>query len=152
MNIVSFYINKNTLLSNFDEETIFWKVKDFGTELADLIFNRYEVFFYYPTPEELYEKYLPIAKRDNANISETELYNKCIQWSREELQSKFRHYPMIILALVDSVHATFLRALNGEERTSLRKQLNIHQSLNDNNMFNQQQKKGGFGVMSMFGK
>ena len=101
---------------------------------------------------ELYEKYLPIAKRDNANISETELYNKCIQWSREELQSKFRHYPMIILALVDSVHATFLRALNGEERTSLRKQLNIHQSLNDNNMFNQQQKKGGFGVMSMFGK
>jgi len=42
MNIMSFYLNRNTILSNYDEHTINWKVLDFGNELADLIFNRYE--------------------------------------------------------------------------------------------------------------
>lgn len=126
MNIIYFYINKNTLLSNYDEEMIFWKVKDFGTELADLIFNRYEAFFSYPSPEELYRKYYVICKRENLNITPMKLYEKCIQWSKEELQSKLRHYPIIIQALVDSVHSTYLRALKGEERESLRRNTNIH--------------------------
>jgi hypothetical protein len=134
MNILAFYLSKNTLLSNYDEETIWWKVKDFGTEVTDLVFSRYEHFFYYPSPEELFEKY-----RMNAiqlGLTENELYFKCVQWSREELQSKFRHFPMIILSLIDTVHSTFLRALNGEERESLRRQVNIHESLNNNSMFN----------------
>ena len=42
MNIMAFYLNRNTILSNYDEETINWKILDFGNELADLIFNRYE--------------------------------------------------------------------------------------------------------------
>ncbi len=42
MNIMSFYLNRNTILSNYDEPTINWKVFDFGNELADLLFNRYE--------------------------------------------------------------------------------------------------------------
>lgn len=129
MNIIHFYINKNTLLSNFEEDTILWKVRDFGIELSDLIFNRYEAFFYYPTPEQLFDYYKPICKRNNINITDEELYYKCIMWSKEELQSKLRHYPIIVMSLVDSVHSTYLRALKGEERTSLRKQMNIHQSL-----------------------
>lgn len=132
MNIIHFYINKNTLLSNYNEEIIFWKVRDFGIELSDLLFNRYEAFFYYPSVEDLYEKYSKIAMEKGLAISEDDLYNKCIQWSKEELQSKLRHYPMIVTALVDSVHSTFLRALNGEERESLRKNWNIHQSFNSN--------------------
>lgn len=142
MNIVAFYLNKNTLLSNYDEETIFWKVRDFGIELADLVFNRYEVFFSYPSPEELFNRYKEDAIK--MEITEEELYKKCIQWSREELQSKFRHFPMIVLNLVDSVHSTYLRALNGEERESLRKQWNIHESLNNNPMGNL---GGKFSVM-----
>lgn len=42
MNIMSFYLNRNTILSNYDETTINWKVLDFGNDLADLIHNRYQ--------------------------------------------------------------------------------------------------------------
>lgn len=42
MNVISFYLNRNTILSNYDEETIKFKVKDFGSEIKDLIFVRYE--------------------------------------------------------------------------------------------------------------
>ena len=130
MNIISFYINRNTLLSNYDVETIKWKIRDFGIEIADLIFMRYEVFFHYPTPEELFELYSPIMKRDYPHMTDEELYLKCLQWSKEELQNKIRHYPMICLSLIDAVHSTYLRALNGEERQSLRKIMHISQSAN----------------------
>lgn len=42
MNVVSFYLNRNTILSNYDEKVINWKVLDFGHELSDLIFNKYQ--------------------------------------------------------------------------------------------------------------
>ncbi len=42
MNVISFYLNRNTILSNYDEETINWKIKDLGDEIADLIFLKYE--------------------------------------------------------------------------------------------------------------
>lgn len=42
MNIMAFYLNRNTLLSNYDAATIDWKILDFGNELTDLIFNKYE--------------------------------------------------------------------------------------------------------------
>ncbi len=136
MNILSFYLDVNTLLSNYDKETIQWKVRDFGIELSDLIYTQYELFFSYPSPEVLFENYLPGAKatasENNLEVDEVELYNKCLQWSKEELQLKVRNYPMIVMALVDTVHSTYLRALNGEERTSLRKQMHISQSSNIN--------------------
>jgi len=128
MNIISFYINRNTLLSNYDIETVIWKMRDFGIELADLIFNRYEVFFYYPSPEDLYELYLPIIQKRGLRISDEELYWKCEQWSKEELQSKLRHYPMMVQSLIDAVHSTYLRALRGQERESLRKILHVSQN------------------------
>lgn len=42
MNIMSFYLNRNTILSNYDAPTIKWKVLDFSYDLSDLIFNKYE--------------------------------------------------------------------------------------------------------------
>jgi hypothetical protein len=128
MNIISFYVNRNTLMSFYDADTILWKIKDFGNELNDLLFNRYEVFFHYPTPEELFDLYLPIVKERDINIDEDELYTKCVQWSKEELQQKIRHYPMMILALIDTIHSTYNRALGGKERQSLRERLNISQN------------------------
>ena len=41
MNAISFYINKDTLLSNYSEETINTKMEDFSIDLADLIFMKY---------------------------------------------------------------------------------------------------------------
>lgn len=131
MNYLAIYINPNTLLSNFTVEQIEEKTKTFGVALSDLLFNRYEHFFYYPSPEELFETYKPIMdKKYKGKMTSDELYQKCVQWSREELQMKFRHYDMIVNLVTDTVHATLLRALNGKERESLRKQINIHESLN----------------------
>lgn len=42
MRILSMYLNRNTILSNYDEETINWKVLDFGQEISDLFFLKYE--------------------------------------------------------------------------------------------------------------
>jgi len=143
MNLISFYINKNTLLSNYDEDTINWKIKDFGMELSDLIFCRYEAFFYYPKPEELYEQYIPYVTNGTLSISAEKLYEKCVQWSQEELKSKIRHYPMIILSLIDSVHSTYLRAYRGQERESLRKFMHVSQNTNPMPM---QQPVSGFSI------
>ena len=42
MNIVSFYLNRNTILSNHKEDRIFEILYDLGIELADLIYASYE--------------------------------------------------------------------------------------------------------------
>lgn len=42
MNIINFYLNRNTVLSNYSEEMIDWKIKDLGDEIADMIFMKYE--------------------------------------------------------------------------------------------------------------
>ena len=52
MNIMSFYLNRNTLLSNYDEDTINWKVLDFGREVSDLILCRY-IEMGMDTPEKI---------------------------------------------------------------------------------------------------
>jgi len=130
MNILHLYINPDVLLSCFNEQQVTWKVKDFAIELSDLIFNRYEFFFNYPSPEVLYNKYYPVCKRNGIYISDTDLFQLCVKESDNELQNKFRHYEMICKSIIDLVHATFLRALNGKERESLRKFLNVSQHVN----------------------
>lgn len=91
MRILSMYLNRNTILSNYDEKTILWKVLDFGYEVSDLIYLKYEEM--------------------GLNTLE-----------------KRKRYPMIVRELVDSVHSSYLRALNGGERDSLRQARTISQS------------------------
>lgn len=93
MRILTMYLNRNTILSNYDEITIQWKVLDFGFEISDLIFLKYEEM--------------------GLNTLE-----------------KRKRYPMIVRELVDAVHSSFLRALNGGERDSLRQARQITQSEN----------------------
>jgi len=104
MNVMSFYLNRNTLLSNYDLATINWKVYDFGIEMSDLIFNKYEVMM-----DTLPIESTPIEKR-------------------EHLKEKIKLYPMIIRELVDTVHSAYLRAYNGGERESLRTARTVTQS------------------------
>lgn len=141
ISLLHWYLHKGITLSNFTDEMIIWKTKDFGTKLTRLVFNRYEKFFYYPTVEDLYEKYKKIAEDNNIKYDDKELYEKCYQWSKEELQSKYRHFDMLINIILDNVHATLLRALHGEEKKSINRNVNIHQTLNDgNNLFGGQPK------------
>jgi len=102
MNIMSFYLNRNTILSNYEDKIIEWKVYDFGLELADLIFNRYEDMM--------------------TTIKGTE------EEVKEHLSQKIKMYPMIIKELVDTIHSAYLRAFNGGERESLRTARMVTQS------------------------
>ena len=43
MRILSMYLNRNTILSNYTDEVINYKVYDLGMEVADLIYLKYEV-------------------------------------------------------------------------------------------------------------
>lgn len=156
-NYILFYINKNTLLSNFTEDMINEKMMDFGNELNDWIHNMYEFIFYYPSPEKMFREKLEIISKNpssyphlilmdnegNNVIDEETLYAKCIEWSKYELQIRLRHFPLIMTVVTDSVHATMLRALNGEERDSLRKYMQIHQNISSNPL--ESQPKGLFG-------
>lgn len=145
MNLVSFYINKNTLLSIYDIDVILERVRKFGIELADLMFTKYEEIFSYPSPEELYDLYLPLIKTGQYKINEDELYLKCIDWSKEELQNKIRHYNVIVMALVHAVESTYRRALKGETLKSLRTQTHISQNVVP--LSQPGSNKGGFNLL-----
>lgn len=101
MNIISFYINKNTILSNYDEDMIYWKMEDLSEELSDLIFHTYEEM-------------------------------------GMDTREKVKLYPIIVRAVIDSIHSTYLRALNGGERNSLRKMISVNQSSSDGGGMNNQ--------------
>lgn len=152
MRVLSFYINKNTLLGFYDTDTILWKVRDFGIELSDLFLNRYEVLLYYPTPEDLFEKYKPLVKQENLDIEDDELYEKCVRWSEEELEARENHLPIIGLAIIDMVHGAYMRAWHGKERQSLGERgININQQAGgQDQLFTPTNKPGMFG--KMFGK
>tara|TARA_R110002033_G_scaffold33711_1_gene71135 strand:+ start:106 stop:807 length:702 start_codon:yes stop_codon:yes gene_type:complete len=111
MNVMSFYLNRNTLLSNYDEKTINWKVYDVGIELSDLIFNKYEVMM-------------------NTSPSKDPVEIK------EHLREKIKLYPMIIRELVDTIHSAYLRSLHGGERESLRTARTVTQNEPLGNMMN----------------
>lgn len=136
MNIVFFYLNRNTLLSNYDEKTIYWKVLDFGRRLNDLLFNRYHELMLTTTFEKEFERIYqsPVIVIDEVLYTDVKLSTGMKMRLRidddiiqlvdekidEHLQEKIKLFPMIHGEIVDAVHSSFLRALNGGERDSLR--------------------------------
>jgi len=91
LKIISSYLNRNTILSNYDEDTINFKVYDIGMEVSDLIFMKYEAM----------------------GLDTVE---------------KRKLYPMMVRQMVDMVHSSYLRALHGGERDSLREARQITQT------------------------
>lgn len=91
MRCLSMYINQDTILSNYREETIDDKMLDLGFELTDLFFLKYE----------------------SMGLNTLE---------------KRKLYPILVRQLVDIVHSTYLRALHGGERESLRESRQVSQS------------------------
>lgn len=122
MNIMSFYLNRNTILSNYSDEIINWKVLDFGYDLSDLIHNKYE------------DMMLTVETEDHQKIE-------------DHLAEKLKLMPMIVRELVDTVHSAYLRAYNGGERESLRTARTVTQSepmgnqMPQMNLYNQPKKK-----------
>lgn len=91
LNLLAWYLNKNIILSNFSEEDINQRCKQFAYFLKDFIFNNYQNFG---------------------------LDNK----------DKIKHYPMVVMNVVNTVEAAYNRALNGGERESLRTARHVMQN------------------------
>lgn|SRR3990167_6554476 len=148
MQIVNFYINKNSLLSNFDEKQINRMMLRFIIEINDLILLKYQVFFRQPTFEEckaiimdriadkqklkVFAQEILGQKPNEAQIKKElmeEIEHKIekeIQKVREEQRKeKLREYGILMAELETIVYATLNRALRGEERGSIRRHTNI---------------------------
>jgi len=160
---IRWYINKNTLLSNYEEELINHKMKDFSNSLADELFMNYEKYFLYPTDKECQDKLIErLKKKQESIISSAELkqekYDREYIWKtlideidpiKEKLKikeqivkNKLKGYDLLMRVVQDAVHSAYLRAWKGQERTTLRQHWHISESRNPN--IPQQQSGGLF--------
>jgi hypothetical protein len=91
LKILAMYVNRNTILADYSNEEINFKVFDFGRELNNYFFMRYE---------EL----------------------------GMDTEDKRKSYGIIIREMVDIVHSSYKRALEGGERRSLREMIQVSQT------------------------
>jgi len=167
MQIIQSYINKETLLSNFDDKMILRRMLKFCLSLNALMFMKYEIYFRTPTLEEcqaiLQSRIDEKIKRKRMNL---ELLNK--PFNEEEIKKEvlkeiepqieyeiqkikqettklnLREFEMIFTQLEALVEATHNRAWKGEERGSLRRHFNISEVIGGRSQ--QQEKKGFWGI------
>jgi len=147
-NTVCWYLNKNLLLSNFDEETIRKKMFDFTNDLIDTIFMEYDKVFISPSVEDCIEVLKERIKRQ-AQVREFAMELKGIEVDRDVLikegfdklenkieeeiekirkdiiKSKLKRYFLIVRTIQDAIHATYMRAWKGIERGTLRQHTQI---------------------------
>lgn len=168
MQVIHFYINKNTLLSNFNEEQINRLMLKFIKELNDLILLKYQVLFREPSFEECKE--IILKKLDNRKkmrmfslevlgmqTNEKEIKKELMEemeltlekemekTRRDTKKEKIRDYGLIIVQLEIIVFATLNRAWKGEERGSLRRHMNVSELIGTRPSLPQQDKGGAFG-------
>ena len=148
MQVMQSYINKETLLSNFDEKMIARRMLEFSLALSAVIFMKYDVYFRSPLLDEckdiLQNRIDEKNKRKKMNI---ELLNKEVDMDKikeetlkeveprieyeiqkikqEKKKLNLREFEMIFTQLRALVEATHNRAWKGEERGSLRRHFNI---------------------------
>ena len=163
---LAWYINKNTLLSNYEEDMILDKMKDLSTNLNELIFRNYEKIFLEPSfdscKKELMktlEKRAEVKKyageivgipRDTEQIKqqlllemedkiELELY----EIKRRLLRDKLKRFSSIMRVVQDAIHSTYNRAWNGQERRSIRQHMTVVENRGGFSMEQQAEKKTG---------
>jgi len=165
MQVIQSYINKETLLSNFDDKMIARRMLEFSLSFSALIFLKYEIFFRTPSLIEckdiLQER---INKKVEAKQMTAQIFHKEFNPKEEETKilleledrldyeiekikaeqtkSNLREFEMIFTQLKALVEATHNRAWKGEERGSLRRHFNISEVIGGRNPV--PEKKGGF--------
>jgi hypothetical protein len=153
MNTIMFYINKNTLLSNYDEETINKKMEDFSTDLADTIFMESEKVFKKPSFDECKQILMErIERKTNLRAFALELIGEkpdkeqikkgfideieegvekeIDKISEQLMKNKYKRFMILIREIQDAVHSTYLRAYGGQERRTLRQHIHISENVN----------------------
>ena len=165
MQVTNFYVNKNNLLSNYDEKQINRLMLRFVKEINDLVLLKYQLLFRQPTFEEcktiLLDRiegkkqlkmfaYEILGKIPNEKEIKAELVNEVEHKLEKEIEKirneqrkeKIREYGILMAQLETMVYATFNRAWRGEERGSIRRHTNISEVIGK--MQSPQQKGGMF--------
>jgi len=148
MHIVKNYINKNTLLSNFNTEQINKVMLTVTTELNDLILLKYEDFFHVPsfeecktileermkTKEDLRKYALELmgkevnsdeVKREIKEEMERGIEHEIQKIREEERRRRLKEYGSITSYIEHQILTTLNRAYKGEERGSLRRHTSL---------------------------
>jgi len=148
MEIMETYINKETLLSNFGDETIKSRMLEFSLAFSGLIFMKYEIYFRVPTlleckeilkkrmQEHIDKKVMACELRGKApNLKEIQEevgkdFEKRMEYEigkikQEQTKLNLREFEMMFIKLKALIEATHNRAWKGEERGSLRRHFNI---------------------------
>lgn len=151
MGAVQWYLNKNTLLSNYDDEQIAGKMEDFATTLVDDVFMEYDKMFLYPSIEDCQveiERRIKakvdtrmfalklMGKLGDAVVIREEILNEMEDRIEHELKiireqkikNKLKRFESLIRFIQDSVHSTYQRAWKGQERTTLRQHIHISEN------------------------
>jgi len=166
MQVMKTYINKETLLSNFDDKKINERMLDFCLAFNGKFMLKYEVIFNTPTLEEckavlvnmIDEKVKKIKMTSeilNENCDEIEVRKKVIlelkprmeyelsKIKDEKRKVNLRAWEMVFTMLKHLIESTHHRAWKGEERGSLRRHFNISEVIGGGNQTVQQKKKWG---------
>ena len=148
MRILSMYLNRNTILSDYEPEEIDVKVLDFGREVNDMFYMKSEEMGL----DVSFERAFQILYRTTARVmfsdegikvisilesgellfqllSPVQIHEIVVYRSRVALEKR-KNYPMLIREIVDIVHSAYKRALRGGEKRSLREARTITQSEN----------------------
>ena len=167
MQVMQSYINKETLLSNFDEKMIARRMLEFSLALSAVIFMKYEVYFRSPSLEEckdiLQSRIDEKIKRQvmnlelmNREVNEAEIKEDVLKEiephieyeiqkiKQETTKLNLREFEMIFTQLRALVEATHNRAWKGEERGSLRRHFNISEIIGGKPMQQDKKKWGLF--------
>lgn len=152
INILEFYLSRNTLLSFYEDNQINNKMFDIGIEISDKIFLEYEYIFNKPSVKDLLkrdkeiinklgEKYKddPKQYRLYKRLLKAELEMEC----DEIFKKNIKQFPMVVRMLVDTIHSAYLRALEGGERESLRTARHVSQTDNSAQQYMMPSSPGG---------
>jgi len=148
MQVINFYVNKNGLLSNYDEKQIDRLMLRILTELNDLMLLKYQMLFSVPSFEQckallkqrIEEKVnlkvfsqeilglTPDAdqiRKDLYSEMEYKVEKELEKIKQEQRKEKLREYGLIMAQLEKMFYDTLNRAFRGEERGSIRRHTNI---------------------------
>jgi hypothetical protein len=153
-NTIAWYLNKNTLLSNYDAKRIMEKMHGFAHALNDSIFMDYKLMFKFPSDKECQEFFMEkVNRRVNLKVFCSKLLGKELgdieqdkirdnilkeleprvekelELIRDELfKKKLTRYLMVFTEIQDSVESCYNRAFGGQERKTLREHAHISEN------------------------
>ena len=170
MRTIQMYLNKNTLLSNYDDKQIMTKMEDFSTVLSDNVFMKYDKIFLYPTLDdckeelkrriktkvdtrkfalELLDKVADEGEIENLIIKDMEdrIEHELVVIKQQKVKDKLKDFEILIRMIQDTVHSTYQRAWKGQERSTLRTHMHISETKGMNMSPPQSGSYNPFGIL-----